>query len=98
MRVCWTAPDAPTTDAAAEGRNGSRPDGRPNGGDASVTTARMPRTFVPVEDLDQGAASDRRPTPVRATPVRATPVPPPAVATATAVARWSLWDDPEGTA
>ena len=84
MRACWTPPDAVLEDDAAPRRV-------PVAAAAAEPGVRVPRTFVPVDELVLAAPSPRPDgAPAAATKASAGP-PDPVTASG-----WSLWGDPEG--
>jgi hypothetical protein len=83
MRACWTPPDAVPEDDEAPRRV-------PVGPGPADPNARVPRTFVPVDDLVLATPSSR---PAAATP--AAPAVSAASSDAVTPSGWSLWGDPE---
>ena len=75
MRACWAAPDA--VEEAVPGRPVAQLTGRSTDG-----TGRVPRTFVPVDELAAAPAPEPRPV------LAPAPVARPSTA-------WSLWGDQE---
>ena len=87
IRVCWTARNAATPEPI--GREVVRGTG---GTVAATDGGRVPRTFVPVDELVSSPQPSLVPAP-GATDLG--PAQPPLPPTTPGAVRWSLWDEPE---
>jgi hypothetical protein len=87
MRVCWTSPDAASPEPVAR-----EVIPRAVGTVAMADGGRVPRTFVPVDELVSSTQPSLVPAP-GATDLG--PAQPPLPPTTPGAVRWSLWDEPE---